>query len=81
MSFANKFLDIGTKNVSNGSLILFGSKIGAKNLISTSANTVKIDDGGNLFAAPLNATDVSGVVANPMIEDLNINDNNIINYC
>lgn len=79
MSFANKFLDTGSKNVSDGTLILFGSKIGAKNLISTSANTVKIDSGGNLFAAPLNAIDVSGVVANPMTEDLNINDNNILN--
>ena len=78
MSFANKFLGTGSLNVSDGTVALFGSKVGAKNLIG-GANTVKIDGSGCLFASAINSNDIAGVVANPLTEDLDLDDNSILN--
>lgn len=79
MSFANKFLGTGEQNISDGSLKIYGSMIGAKNLVSTTANTVRIDAGGNLFADNLTPDDIDGVIANPLEEDLNAANFNINN--
>lgn len=78
MAYANKFLSNGEINISDGSTVLYGSKIGAKNLVGT-FDTVKIDNNGSLYPAKLDSGDITGVVVNPMTEDLNLNSNNIDN--
>ena len=82
MSFANKFLGTGEQNISDGSLKIYGSIIGAKNLVNTSSNTVKIDASGNLYADNLGPDDIDGVISNPLTENLdadNFNINNVNN--
>jgi hypothetical protein len=86
MSFANKFLGTGQEDVTNGTIPLFGSKIGAKNLRNSNEDTVKIDASGCLFGAALAIDDVSGLqtaldskISNPLTTDLDLNNNNIIN--
>ena len=77
MSFSvNKFLSTGSGDVTDGSLAIFGSSIGAANL-QGGANTVKIGSNGVLLAESILISDISGLqdqldggINNPMTVDL-----------
>jgi hypothetical protein len=70
---ANKFLSTSAQDVSNGTLSLFGVKIGAKDLLDPIIETVKINSSGCLYPAKINSGDLVGVIANPMTENLDVN--------
>ncbi|MCP4343531.1 MAG: hypothetical protein GY799_32810, partial [Desulfobulbaceae bacterium] len=85
MSSTNKFLSTDEINVSNGTVSVFGSKIGATNLIST-IETVKVNSAGCLYNAKMQIDDTAGLqtaldntISNPLTADLDANENEITN--
>lgn len=82
---SNKFLGTSLINVSDGSTILYGSKIGAVDLAGLE-ETIKLTPDGCLYASDLNIDNITGLqteldnkLQNPMNVDLNVNNFNINN--
>lgn len=76
-SSTNKFLGTDTGDVTDGSIAIFGSSIGAANLQGDFANTVKIGTNGVLLAESIVISDITGLqdqldagIQNPLTSDL-----------
>ena len=71
MSYSNKFLSAGDINLTDGNAYIYAAKLGAKNLASNVNDTVKVDGAGNLYNAAITGNDISGVLLNPVTENIN----------
>ena len=75
---SNKFLSTGQTNVTNGSVDIYGSTLGAVNLAGNEA-VLKTNTNGLIVRGSLTGSEISGIVENPSTADIDVNEYKINN--